>query len=150
MTNSLLPVSFAHLRLDLRHPGNPAIVIFGLLAHVAQDLRMRQNDKCFLLDSRQGILRHLFRRQIAVSGLRPFRDQPQHLAIYPLPPLPVPVLGQNGPMRANCRSVSRMTWRMSFPRPTSHLNALPPIGAATASAPARSRSATTTLAAPAR
>src|ERR1700675_989066 len=36
------PETFPHFRLDLRHAGNPAIVISGLLAHVAQDLRMRQ------------------------------------------------------------------------------------------------------------
>src|SRR3954447_21316216 len=65
-------------------------------------------------------------------------------------PPPMPALEQNsaiGPKRA---SVSSIRWRMSFSWPTSHLNAAPSIEAATASAFARSRSATTTLAAPAR
>src|ERR1700689_5392644 len=43
-----------------------------------------------------------------------------------------------------------MTWRMSFSCPTSHLNAAPSTEAAMASAPAKTRSATITLAAPAR
>ncbi len=47
MRITLLPVSFPHLRLDLRHPCDPAIVILGLLAHVAEHLRVRQNDEAF-------------------------------------------------------------------------------------------------------
>src|ERR1700692_2311079 len=65
-------------------------------------------------------------------------------------PPPIPALEQNSAIAPNCRSVSSMTWRMSRSCPTSHLNAAPSTEAATACAPARSRSATTTLAAPAR
>src|ERR1700690_923590 len=43
---SLLPVLLPHLGLDLRHAGYPAIIILGLLAHVAEHLRMRQDQKC--------------------------------------------------------------------------------------------------------
>src|SRR5882724_9476526 len=204
---------------------------------------MRQNDECFLLDPGQRVVRDLLGRQIAVAGLRTFRDRPEHVGIdalrtqdrnldaiglvrdrkvlrksdrrmlgcrigrasylrqqagggnrveeIPLParlhawnqmprgidmrhdvdrpasrprlvgmppafsdlgskPPPMPALEQNSAIGPNCRSVSSMTWRMSFSWPTSHLNAAPSIEAATASAPAKSRSATTTLAAPAR
>ena len=45
----------------------------------------------------------------------------------------MPALEQNSAIGPNCRSVSSMTWTMSFSCPTSHLNAAPPIEAATAS-----------------
>src|ERR1700722_16027257 len=64
-------------------------------------------------------------------------------------PAPMPALEQNKSIGPNSRSVSSMTWRMSFSCATSHLNAAPPTDAATACAAAMSRSATTTLAAPA-
>src|SRR5260370_25503875 len=80
-----LPVSFPHLRLDFRHAGDPAIIIFGLFAHVAQHLRMRQDDKRFLLDSLQGIVRDLLRRQIAVAGLRALRNRAEHVGVAALP-----------------------------------------------------------------
>src|ERR1700674_5608868 len=65
-------------------------------------------------------------------------------------PPPMPALEQNSAIGPNCRSVSSMRWRISFSCPTSHLNAAPFIEAPPASAPGKSRSATTTLAAPAR
>src|SRR3954464_9353500 len=65
-------------------------------------------------------------------------------------PPPIPALEQNSEIGPNCRSLSSITCRMSFSCPTSHLNATPPTEAATASAPARSRSATITFDAPAR
>src|SRR5260221_9472129 len=77
----LLRVSFAHLGLDLRHARYPAIVILGLPAHVAEHLRVRQDDECFLLEAGEHILRHLLRRQIAVAGLRTLRDRTQHVGV---------------------------------------------------------------------
>src|ERR1700730_10120572 len=65
-------------------------------------------------------------------------------------PPPMPALEQNSAIGPNFCSVSSIRRRMSFSCPTSHLNAAPSIEAATASAPAKSSSATTTLAAPAR
>src|SRR5260221_8974162 len=77
----LLRVSFAHLGLDLRHARYPAIVILGLLAHVAEHLRVRQDDECFMLEAGEHILCHLLRRQIAVAGLRAFRNRAQHVGV---------------------------------------------------------------------
>src|SRR5882672_1179234 len=65
-------------------------------------------------------------------------------------PPPIPALEQNSAIGPNWRSVSSMTCTTSFSCPTSHLKAAPSTEAATACAPERSRSATTTLAAPAR
>src|SRR6188768_816979 len=65
-------------------------------------------------------------------------------------PPPIPALEQNSAIGPYFCSVSSMRWRMLFSCPTSHLYAAPSTEAATASALARSRSATTTLAAPAR
>src|SRR6266404_8328621 len=76
-----LPKRFPHLRLDLRHTRYPAVVILGFVAHITENLRMRQDDECLLLDSLQRILRDLLRRKIAVAGLRAFRDRPQHVGI---------------------------------------------------------------------
>src|SRR5207253_584668 len=58
---SRLSVSLAHPRLDLGHAADPAVVVFGLLPHVIEHLRMRQDHKRLLLDALQRILRHLFR-----------------------------------------------------------------------------------------
>src|ERR1700719_3561460 len=77
-------------------------------------------------------------------------DVPPALTDIGSEPPTMPALEQNSAIGPNCRSVSSMTWRMSRSCPTSHLNAAPSTEAATACAPARSRSATTTLAAPAR
>ena len=49
-------------------------------------------------------------------------------------PPPIPALEQNSAIGPNCRSVSSITCLMSASLPTSHLNAAPPIDAATASA----------------
>src|SRR6478609_7193011 len=76
---SRLPVTFPHLGLDLRHARDPAVVILGLLAHVAEHLRVRQDQEGFLLDAGQCILCYLLRRQIAVAGLRTLRDRAQHI-----------------------------------------------------------------------
>src|ERR1700732_5189496 len=65
-------------------------------------------------------------------------------------PPPRRALEQNSAIPPYNRSVSSMTWMMSFSFPTSHLNAAPAIEAATTRAAALSMSATTTLAAPAR
>src|SRR5258705_9679651 len=78
---ALLPEIFPHPGLDLRHAGDPAVVVFRLLAHVAQHLRMRQDDKSLLLDASQGIVGDLLGRQIAVAGLRTFRDRAEHVGI---------------------------------------------------------------------
>src|SRR3984893_12506133 len=61
----LLPVGFAHPGLDLRHAGDPAIVIFSLLAHVAEHLRVRQDHKSLLLDPPLPIDCDLRRRLVA-------------------------------------------------------------------------------------
>jgi hypothetical protein len=63
-----LPETFPHPGLDLRHACDPAIIILGLLAHIAQDLRVRQNHKSFLLDSGQRVVGDLLRRQVAVAS----------------------------------------------------------------------------------
>src|ERR1700752_977375 len=55
----LLPVGLAHLRLDLGHARYPAVVILGLLAHVAEHLRMRQDHEGFLLEAREHVPGHL-------------------------------------------------------------------------------------------
>ena len=62
-------------------PADPAVVILGLLAHVAEHLRVRQDHKCLLLDAGEHVLRHLFRRQVAVAGLRALRDRAQHVGV---------------------------------------------------------------------
>src|SRR5205085_3955154 len=62
----------------------------------------------------------------------------------------MPALEQNRSIGPKRRSVSSIRCLMSCSRPTSQRNAAPSIAAATASAFARSRSATTTFAAPAR
>src|SRR3954447_8161815 len=64
-----LPVALPHPCLDLRHAADPAVVILGLLPHVVEHLRMRQDDKSFLLDPLQRILRDAFRRKVAIAGL---------------------------------------------------------------------------------
>src|ERR1700722_19864339 len=76
-----LPVSFPHLRLDLRHARDPAIVILRLLAHVARDLRVRQDDEGLLFNAGERIHRHLLRRKVAVAGLRALRNLPEHVGI---------------------------------------------------------------------
>src|SRR5262245_57675257 len=46
-----LPVGLAHLRLDLGHARYPAVVILGLLAHVAEHLWMGQDHEGLLLEA---------------------------------------------------------------------------------------------------
>src|SRR5882757_6351423 len=78
---SPLAMRFPHLRLDLRHAADPAIVILGLLAHVVDYLRMRQDQERFLFDAFQRIVGNLLRAQVTVAGLRTFRDRAQHVGV---------------------------------------------------------------------
>src|SRR5258706_1308645 len=78
---SPLAMRFPHLRLDLRNAADPAIVILGLLAHVVDYLQMRQDQKRFLLDALERVLRDLKRAQVTVAGLRTFRDRAQHVGV---------------------------------------------------------------------
>src|SRR5438067_650926 len=65
----LLPELVPHLRLDLGHAADPAVVILGLLAHVTKYLRVRQDQERLLRESGEHVFGDLLGREVAVAGL---------------------------------------------------------------------------------
>src|SRR3954466_7421747 len=61
----MLPAELVpHPRLDLGHAAEPAVVVLGLLAHVAEHLGMRQDQEALLGKALQHVLRNLLRREV--------------------------------------------------------------------------------------
>src|SRR5262249_15981440 len=78
---ALLPKILPHLGLDLGHAAYPAVVVLGLLAHVAEHLRVGQDQECLLRDAGERVFRDLLGRQIAVAALRTLGNRAQHVGV---------------------------------------------------------------------
>src|SRR4051794_184400 len=77
----LLPELVPHPGLDLGHAADPAVVILGLLAHVAEHLGVRQDQKRLLLEAGEHVPGDLLRCEITVAGLRALGDRAQHVGV---------------------------------------------------------------------
>src|SRR3954447_24615127 len=77
----LRPKFVAHPGLDLGHAADPAVVVLGLFAHVAEHLRVRQDQERLLLEAGEHIFGDLLRREVAVAGLRALGNRTQHVGV---------------------------------------------------------------------